>query len=399
MAAPYARDNRVMKPSTAIILVVLLGAGASGLYFLGKPPVNTARKEDEAKAALQAEELPIALLGPYPHVVVDPPAYDFGVHERGDTGVFSFTIRNEGDGDLLLKNGKGDCSCTVGELSTTGPLKKGEEAKVVVNWKINESQAEMFRHSVMVYTNDPEEKQLHLYVRGRVAGEKFTVLPARLWQFGEFNLTEPAKMDGAIVSIADTFTVKNIAATKPSYKITWEPFSAEELEPDKLKAAYHIHVDTGETTAVGNFMDQFTIELVNSKGEEVTQRFGASGVRLGPIRIVGTGFSESDGVLRLGNVNRVAGKKVQLGVFVQNMEADLEVQQAEIKHNSVTYSLTKDEKFKSAVPTTKRYLLNIEIPADGPTAEHRGKDAERITLKVNHPQVESINLAIDYNAN
>ena len=71
-----------------------------------------------------------------PQITFDHLEHNFGTIKKGEkvTHVFSFT--NTGDADLLIKNVKTTCGCTVGDYNKE-PIKPGETDEIKVTFNSN----------------------------------------------------------------------------------------------------------------------------------------------------------------------------------------------------------------------------------------------------------------------
>lgn len=104
---------------------------------------------EEDFSALSAEELANA-----PVVSFNEKAHDFGDINQGDAVEYTFTIKNEGKRDLIIRNVKTSCGCTA-----VTPEKKIISQNEVVPLKVKfDSKGKRGRQnkSITVITNDPK---------------------------------------------------------------------------------------------------------------------------------------------------------------------------------------------------------------------------------------------------
>ncbi len=103
--------------------------------------------------------------------------FDFGLMPPFADGMHTFTIRNSGDDQLVVKNGGKSCTCLDVELSAV-LLKPGESKEIEVTWTADKSGK--LAQYVKILTNSPETPELQLWVTGTVA----TILDASTAGFG-----------------------------------------------------------------------------------------------------------------------------------------------------------------------------------------------------------------------
>ncbi len=104
---------------------------------------------EEDFSALSSEELANA-----PVVSFNAKAHDFGDINQGDAVEYTFTIKNEGERDLIIRNVKTSCGCTA-----VTPEKKIISQNEVVPLKVKfDSKGKRGRQnkSITVITNDPK---------------------------------------------------------------------------------------------------------------------------------------------------------------------------------------------------------------------------------------------------
>ena len=71
--------------------------------------------------------------GKYPEMTFDAKVHDFGKIKEGDKVTHYFKFLNSGKADLIIKEAKGSCGCTVPEFPKK-PLKPGEIGKIKVTF-------------------------------------------------------------------------------------------------------------------------------------------------------------------------------------------------------------------------------------------------------------------------
>lgn len=118
-------------------------------------------KDSAATAVVERPE--VSETGPWPKIAYDESTFAFGQMAVHATNEHFFLIRNEGETDLVMKEGKTTCKCTTFVVENK-VLKPGEETKLKINWKGGSAPDRAFRHGGPVYTNDPKNPEVNFVV-------------------------------------------------------------------------------------------------------------------------------------------------------------------------------------------------------------------------------------------
>lgn len=116
-----------------------------------------------------------------PKLVAPQDTYDFGHVTQGDAVPFTFTLRNDGDQELVITNVRPSCGCTAA-LASSDRVPPGGEATVTGEVKSATLQDRIAK-TVTVESNDPTTPRLTLTVTG-VVDVPFHVEPQYL-HFGQ----------------------------------------------------------------------------------------------------------------------------------------------------------------------------------------------------------------------
>ena len=96
----------------------------------------------------------------------DKMEHNFGIITQGIPQKAVFTLTNDSDQAIVLKNVKGSCGCTATSFSNQ-PIPSGESTEIEATFNAKAMGA--FRKTVSVYTNLQEEPFV-LTITGTVAG-------------------------------------------------------------------------------------------------------------------------------------------------------------------------------------------------------------------------------------
>jgi hypothetical protein len=104
-----------------------------------------------------------------PKISFDKTFYDYGNVEQGGNGEVVFTVKNEGDGSLVLSSVLASCGCTVVEYSKEAiEPKQSSEIKVKYNTNI----VGEIKRSITVTCNDENHPRTVLLLIGNVVLKK-----------------------------------------------------------------------------------------------------------------------------------------------------------------------------------------------------------------------------------
>jgi len=104
-------------------------------------------------------------MGPKVAVVGDAD-FDFGEAEQGSKVNHTFTLRNDGDQDLLIRKVRSSCGCTVAKPSKE-TVEPGDTTEIEATFSIGRRRGRQ-QKKITVMVNDPNNQQIILMLRGNV---------------------------------------------------------------------------------------------------------------------------------------------------------------------------------------------------------------------------------------
>ena len=106
--------------------------------------------------------------GPQPKILVSEEEWDFGKVTRGEKPTHIFTVKNGGEGDLIIEGLKESCACIEASISTT-LIQPGGSAELTVSYDTTDYAGKDEKH-LHIYSNDPQvpDKYISLYVETEV---------------------------------------------------------------------------------------------------------------------------------------------------------------------------------------------------------------------------------------
>jgi len=123
--------------------------------------INITQSINEDFSKMTPEELAKA-----PKIKFDNTTFDFGTAKQGDKVECTFTFKNEGENDLVIRKVKASCGCTATNPEKT-LLKKGEESKITATFNTSGREGKQYK-TVTVITNDPSNPTITLNLQGNV---------------------------------------------------------------------------------------------------------------------------------------------------------------------------------------------------------------------------------------
>lgn len=380
----------------AQLLTILFALAALGITvwlgrYQGKIPVVSSTANIKP---VEVSELPIPEKGPFGKAVINETTFDFGASVLGAKGSHVFVIKNEGQGSLRVKTGKTSCSqCTIGKVSREDDIPPGESVEVEIKWEIK-APNERFRQWAEVFTTDPDHKRIELVIEGLV-DQTLRLTPEGGWSVGDLSPTEPTVVRGLLYSrLSEKIELEKFECSNPNVSVTWEPLplESEEVTQKKAKSALSIIATVAAGAPLGPFRE--TVKLISSDPAQSPIEFHLTGQRSGPIEFKGRGWNPENNSVVLGEFPANKGAKVKLNLYVRDLDGELEVQSIEQKHDSVKIHIPQTGR---VLGKSRMYEVEIEVPP-GTSVMRRGPAAEKVRLKINHPDATEFVFYVSYHA-
>ncbi len=384
-----------MKPVPLLIALVSVGIAFTAVSWVSRSgvPMGASSTDGTAHSGTEKTENPLTIseTGPYPKAVLENGMHEFGSIELGQTGRHVFVVRNEGDAPLLLKKGLVQCKCTVPEISdepvTVAP---GETLEIPMTWKPADPMEE-FHQMAQIWTNDPENQELELHVKGAVE-RLFYLLPKGEWQVNRASDDEAFRFEGVLMSpLLDEFNIVDYTSSTDSLTVEFEPFRKDALRFDNMKSGYKIRGSITGETPVGKFRETLTLVTDMAEGRKVT--ISLVGMFPGPFSILGKDWIGSLMQLKLGDVKASEGRTAQLVMFVTRGEEPVQLEVKEANPPFLQLDIERDETFD--VPTREKFLLTITVPPGSPQGSWTGDDVATIIVGTNRENAPELELGVE----
>lgn len=395
-----------MKILGNIVVACLLAVATGAVVFFATRPGDVVADPESTSSRIfeTSDKRPEpSAEGPHPKLVCDNPLFEFGRMELGTDRTHTFTLRNEGEADLVMKTGTPTCKCTAFELSKS-VLKPGESCDVVLTWE-PKSEDSNFSQRAPIHTNDPaiHPDQFWLTIEGSVATVVSTI-PELVWGVGPISDTAPTKFEGVVHSrFLDEFTIADLKTNSPFLSVESHrvPEDDKRLVDNRLLCAYRLDVSVSPEVPVGQFEGEITyrIEGEGTRDTSVVYRLKVTGHRNGPIEMIptfGVRYSEENKFVDIGQFSAAEGKTAKLFCFATHPKdgSEFEVTDITCKPSFLNVAFKKDESFKSE--TRDRYEVLISVPPGSPVGSRTASDSGNVIIKTNHPQAEELKLRVSF---
>jgi len=355
-----------------------------------KVPASFPEQDAKREATRTPVDLPVASkTGPWPKIAFDEPNYAFGRMAVNAKNKHTFVIRNEGEADLILKEGKPTCKCTTFSVESR-VLRPGESTNLVIDWKAGEAPDRAFRHGGPVYTNDPKNAEVNFTVEGAI-DMPVELLP-NLWSIGNINLDKTGTLRAAIAShLTDQLEVESVESPSGKVTVKVSPMSVEEIASEKWEKGFRLDVEIAADIPVGKFEEDVKIHI---KGVDqvpfVTAKLTArkhGNFILQPLE--GALFSADKMALQLGQFPASEGRHVKLLLIVneKDMTEPFKITDIEADPPFLKASI---EPIGDPTGSVHRYALEISVPPGRPHVQKTASKTGHITIHTNHPSRESI---------
>ncbi len=384
-----------MKPVPLLVALVSVGIALSAVSWVSRSGIATGEGSTDGGAHSPTEKsqnpLTISKTGPYPKAVLENGMHEFGSIELGQTGRHVFVVHNEGDAPLVLKKGLVQCKCTVPEISdepvTVAP---GETLEIPMTWKPADPMEE-FHQMAQIWTNDPENQELELHVKGAVE-RLFYLLPKGEWQVNRASDDEASQFGGVLMSpLLDEFEIVDYTSSTDALTVEFEPFSKADLKVDKMKSGYRIRGSITGETPVGKFRETLTLVTNMAEGRKVT--ISLAGIFPGPFSILGKDWIGSLMQLKLGDVKASEGRTAKLVMFVTREGEPIQLEVKETNPPFLKLDIERDETFN--VPSREKFLLTVTVPPGSPQGSWNGDDAATIIVGTNRENAPELELGVE----
>lgn len=340
----------------------------------------------ELAPTVEANSIPSTTVG-QSKMVAQETSFDFGTMGPYEKQSYTFTIRNEGDTTLEIREGQTSCKCTLGEVGD-GKVAPGAEATVTLSWT-TASGTELFAHEAEVLTNDPDQPIVAFRIEGQVLSTlsadppEFTLAGVRPGESAECSVLVSSQ-------VWERFDVDQISSSLEG--LTWDvgPIEDDICDQLDLKSGHRITIHLPDNLPRGYFSHWLRMTVHPEGGESRLCEFPVHGKVLQRVSVYGHGI-DSNGTIRLGKIQEGQGLKKYFTVKVRDIEPTLEVEELTTEPDFLHVSFEEHTQLNK--PGFYRMLL--EIPHDAPCVVCMG-ELGKLHVAFKNPRFEDLELEVEF---
>jgi hypothetical protein len=360
-----------MKPwiILAVIAVVLSAAGTAAVQYLpasssiGGPPTFPNAPPPKPRTGLEPKA-----------VVLGEPTFEFGTLPQRHTGKHSWTVKNEGKGDLDLWMISSTCSCTLAKFKDGGKavVKPGESTEITLEFETRDNNGD-YKKGAEIGTSDPDLSSFSLYVHGMVH-PAITLVPAG-GVVNMLNISTDKEDHFAHVALFSQdrpdVKVTKVTTSKPGVELaSVEPLAPDECDQLRIQKGLKLNINVKSALPLGTFREEVVLATDHPSEPEV--RLTVTGKMSGPVNVIPE-------KLRMHQVNGKAGGRSDITISVRGgHEAKISVEKTP-KGLDVEVGPTNP-------PRKGMYRLSVIIPRGTPAADIE----DEIVLKTDIPKAEKL---------
>ena len=324
---------------------------------------------------------------------VDNSEHDFGLIQPQGKVRHTFYLKNIGAGPLKILKVKKSCNCILDDLPLR-ILEPGESADIDVVIKLEGRQGP-FEDTVTVRTDDPENKNVKLSLRGRAGWLLRSEPPQIAWE--DINRHAVKRSSILIYSqVWDNYEVDRIEPSSKAIEYTIEPASSEQLRSVDAKSGYNVHVTlrAKQIDPTGCRFDesvQFQVCPSNDvdKQSMVLQVTGSFEKKMS---LHGIGLTARH-TLGIGTLMPGQGAHRRLILKVCDRQRQLNVEKIETypEYLQVSLKSLSPENIENGI-----YSIEVDIPADAPEANYLQEDKAWFRIVTDHPALSEIRMPVEF---
>lgn len=325
---------------------------------------------------------------PLPTAFVERDSFDFGSMPPDADGVHEFIVKNNGNSDLILREGATTCQCTSIQFPKD-PIKPNASGVVTVKWTTLPKGE--FYQQASVRTNDPQHQELRFTVHGSIAHHL-------AWSATPFVVGDISPNDGrshrimVYSQVHDHFVLERLECSWEGVQFTTTPATTDELRKLHGKSGYIVNVTLPSGLDPGYF-DHWMRAYASFESDEesIVAETKLSGKILRRLCVYGKGV-DPQGRLLLGRLTPGTQHVFRYLLKVRDDDRILTVKNSSI---SPTF-IDVDVKEMEVSGTIGLYEMTLTIPADAPTGVYRSVDGAGLSMEFNHPRIHDLNLSLDF---
>ncbi|MDC0935650.1 DUF1573 domain-containing protein, partial [Pirellulales bacterium] len=280
-------------------------------------------------------------------VVVDEPIYRFDAMEIGTVDRHGFKLTNQGDEAVPVTVANITCQCTgvlldgkeveVGDAVMVPP---GEELVAQLEWEAKGA-PRPFRHGATLSVSQPHAYRIELLVEGDLVAS--TMLQPQQLLLGSVPIRESKSAEVTITSrTSPSVEITSHQVEGPnlvdSLNVEFHPLNPQELDMLEVKSGVRVVATLAPQKSLGPIGGRIRLQTNLETAPELS--VPVFGNITGDISILGPGWLERTGLLKLGSIRSAEGKSARLTVSIRGKHAaETELEIAKLDPEELTVTL------------------------------------------------------------
>jgi|GEM_PF-1885422 len=289
---------------------------------------------------------------------------DFGTVQGGTVLKHTFEFKNTGDQDLIIKNVKTTCGCTVASPSGK-KIKPGERGQLSASFNTR-GYHNLVQHYIHVDTNVSHMPRVTLIIKANVVYD-LEVRPAEYLAFYNVKQEETVTKE---LTISNN-TSEPLELGKPVFvKNPSNLFNAELLE-EKAGKFYRLKVKFAAQKKAGRYQGEIRIKTNKSKKPEITIPLSAA--VLAEVYVIPYSI-----IIQRKGKHHPRFKSIKI---INTGDTELKILDVNIDSPHLTYQL-------NPIKNTGDYRLTVAVKKEAPKSVIKG----RVRIKTNNPRIPELSV-------
>lgn len=321
-----------------------------------------------------------------PRAVPVETVFDFGTMEPLQSRSHSFTIRNEGDAPLEIRQGPSTCKCTLSQLNQDS-IPAGEEASVKLTWRTT-SENDFFGHEAQVLTNDSQNEVLIFRVVGKIRSTLSLDPP-------EFSLPSvvpgrPTRSKVVLNSeVWSGFNVFDLSSSLPGLQWSVSDVSGSSVALPRT-AAKEITITLPGDMPSGYFAHTLYLKIEPEGESARLHEIPIKGRVVRRVAVYGKGI-DSTGKMTLGKVRQGKGLVKHFTVKVRDEDPNLVLSNVEAEPDFIQLAVEPYEKAN----TPGLYRMTVSIPKAAPPTVRMGEFG-KLMVAFKNPRLKPLEFDLEF---
>ena len=365
------RIRSILIAATLAAVFVML---AAWLSFEGQATREAVLKKNLNRAGLAGEiDLTAA-----PLVKFSQDTVNIGCLNPFDKVSQSIVVHKQGQRALKLTVSNRPCDCIAARISDE-KLTRGEKGVVGIDFTAPEQEG-LFRHTLLIATNDPRQREVSLTIEGEVRRTVWT--EPNVIAFAQLTPQEvKAQEIRVFANWAEGLELAHIKGLPPGITISDTPLADDELLIAGAKSGRLVTFQCG-SDFLGDATATLSFDAVRVGCDDVVRKSLPLTAQRQARLSLSHDLLNKLGLLEIGYVPLGAGREIVLSLEARGKNRVLELARVEATPSFLQAQLEPGVN----VQTSGLHLLHFEIPPDAEEGSYAGITEGKVTLHFSDPE-------------